>query len=122
MEATTARGPSDVGWTSVGACTLPTPERPLRLAEFDDLFATTLQSIERDGGTHARLFLAADDALTDRVQRLAEAESSCCSFFSFSVSRPEGGLVALGVTVPPAYADVLDGLVARAKAVRGEVS
>jgi hypothetical protein len=31
-------------WIAVDACTLPTDEQPLRLAEFDELFATTLDT------------------------------------------------------------------------------
>ena len=51
MNATMTNEPDGLGWASVDACTLPTAERPLRLAKFDDLFATTLQSIEHTGPT-----------------------------------------------------------------------
>ena len=106
--------PDGPGWAPVEACTLPTAERPLRLAEFDDLFATTLRRIDRTGPTGARLLLTGDEALADRTQRLADAESACCSFFTFSVSAFEPGLVALDIEVPAAYVDVLAGLVERA--------
>ena len=105
-----------LGWAPVEACTLPTAERPLRLAEFDDLFATALQSIQRADATHVRLLLTGDRALADRTQRLADAERSCCSFFTFGVSTPEPGLVAFDIEVPATYAEVLGGLVARADA------
>ena len=108
--------PDGPGWAPVEACTLPTAERPLRLAEFDDLFATTLWRIDRTGHTGARLLLTGDEALADRTQRLADAESACCSFFTFSVSALEPGLVALDIEVPAAYVDVLAGLVERADA------
>jgi hypothetical protein len=101
-------------WVDAEACTLPTAERPLRLADFDDLF-TALESVEWSGETHARLLLAGDQSFADRARRLADAETSCCSFFSFGVSSLEEGVVALDVEVPPAYADVLTGLVARAE-------
>ena len=117
-------GPGDLGWASVEACTLPTAERPLRLAEFDDLFATAVRSIDRSAVTRARLLLAGDDGLPERVQRLADAESACCSFFTFAVTpldqtAGEGTMVAFDIEVPAAYAGVLAGLIARAEAVRG---
>jgi len=111
-----ASGPGDLGWTDLAACTLPTAKRPLRLAEFDDLFATNLQSIEVSGDTHARLLLAGDESLPDRTRRLADAESSCCSFFTFDISTTDDGLVALDIAVPAGYAAVLAGLAARAQA------
>ena len=112
-------GPDRLGWTDADACTLPTAERPLRLAEFDELFATALRSIVRTGDTHARLLLVGDAGLAERTQRLADAESSCCSFFTFHVSSLEDDQVVFDVEVPPAYADVLAGLVARADTVLG---
>lgn len=105
----------NLAWTAVEACTLPTAERPLRLGEFDDLFAST-REVRRSGSTQARVLLAGDEAVAARARRLAEAETSCCSFFGFAVSTPEPGVVALDVTVPPPYADVLAGLVDRAEA------
>lgn len=116
-----AGGPGELGWTDVAACTLPTAERPLRLAEFDDLF-TAVRSIERSDGTRARLLMAGDDAFADRTQRLADAESSCCSFFAFGVTTVEPGLVALDIEVPEAYADVLAALVVRAEAAQAAAS
>jgi ADP-ribose pyrophosphatase YjhB (NUDIX family) len=114
-------------WTQVDACTLPTIERPLRLAEFDDLFATSLRHIERDAGadpTKVRLVLVGGEELPDRVRQLADMESACCSFFTFEVSTLASGsrtrqvTVALDVRVPARYADVVAGLVTRAEAAR----
>jgi hypothetical protein len=34
-------------WAPVDACTLPTADQPLRVAEWDDLFATSLRAVER---------------------------------------------------------------------------
>ena len=114
------------------ACTLPTVDRPLRLAEFDDLFATSLRDVSypAEGSTRARLVLAGDDALPGRVRRLADAETSCCSFFTFAVTRmdressgePGETAVALDIEVPPARTDVLDALICRAAAVRRATS
>ena len=122
MNAITSNGPDGPAWAAVEACTLPTVERPLRLAEFDDLFATTLRSVEMTEPTRVRLLLTGDEAVADRTQRLADAESSCCSFFSFGVSTVEAGLVAFDIEVPAAYAEVLAALVARADAALGSAS
>ena len=122
MDTMMSNQPEGVAWASVEACTLPTVERPLRLAEFDDLFATTLRSIENTAPTLARLLLAGDEAVAERTQRLADAESSCCSFFTFGVTPVEPGLVAFDIEVPAAYTDVLAGLVARADAALGAAS
>ncbi|MFI6457406.1 hypothetical protein ACIBF6_38350 [Streptosporangium amethystogenes] len=35
-------------------CALPAEERPLRVAEFDELFATALRGLERVGSVHLR--------------------------------------------------------------------
>ena len=109
-----------MGW-AVEACTLPTVERPLRLAEFDELFKF-VSSIERSDDTHARLLLAGDEHLAERTQRLADAESSCCSFFTFGVSTVEDGLVTLDIEVPPSYVDVLAALAALAEAGQAAAS
>ena len=100
-------------WAPVDACTLPTADQPLRVAEWDDLFATSLRIVER-GPTRARLVLSGDDDLADRVQRLADAETACCSFFTFTVTPLADGVV-LGIDVPPARADVLTALLDRAE-------
>jgi hypothetical protein len=75
------------------ACTLPTVDRPLRLAEFDDLFATALRDVEILAPTHAGMRLSATVGLAERVRDLAARETECCSFFDIrapnsSVSRP----------------------------------
>jgi hypothetical protein len=121
--ATTAPDPG-MAWVPVDSCTLPTAEQPLRVAEFDELFAASLRDAQPSAGgaPMARLLLGGDDTLPARVQRLADAETSCCSFFTFTVTRlntehalaPGETLVALDVEVPTACADVLDALVRRA--------
>jgi hypothetical protein len=129
LPMTAARpGPASDDWVPVAACTLPTGERPLRMAEFDDLFAASLRAVERPSGvaTRARLLLTGDVGLRDRVQRLVDAETSCCSFFTFvlealpgdaAVGHVPGTSLALDIEVPAAHADVLAGLVARAERV-----
>lgn len=106
-----------LSWAAVEACTLPTAERPLRAAEFDDLFVHTLQ-VDRIGPTVARLSLAGDSTLADHVRDLIERETACCSFFAFEVADLSG-TVELKIMVPAAHADVLEALVERAERVRG---
>jgi len=102
-------------WVPVDGCTLPTAEQPLRVAEFDALFADALQGVRRVAPTHVVLTLAPGSA--DRARELADRESGCCWFFGFEVSeRAAGAPVSLAITVPAARTDVLDGLVARAEA------
>ena len=92
-------------------CTLPTADRPLRLAEFDALFAESLHTVEHLTPTHARLRLAGP---TSVVRDLAARESECCSFFAFTVSQADDEVI-LDVEVPARYADVLASLVERAR-------
>ena len=126
MTTTNLPDPADrdlmaMSWAGVD-CTLPTAERPLRQAAFEELFASSLRLVDRLDTTHARLLLQADPNLTGkavrelatRVQALADAESACCSFFTFAVTTRDDtertGSVELDVQVPPAYTGVLDGL------------
>lgn len=119
-------GPAD--WVPVDSCTLPTADQPLRVADFDTLFAAALRAVERSAATptQARLVLAGDEALATRVQQLADAETSCCSFFTFTITPldpgqagiPEPAVIALDVAVPPARSEVLTALVRRATDVR----
>jgi hypothetical protein len=111
-----------LAWADVEACTLPTADRPLRVAEFDDLFTTSLRSIDQPSDTHAHLVLTGDHELAHRARRLSEAETACCSFFTFTISEPQPGHVSLDIEVPPAHADVLTGLLDRARAVLAAAS
>ena len=97
------------------ACTLPRAEQPLRVAEFDGLFAEHLDSIEQVGPTQTRMVLLGPGGLEAVVRDLARRETACCSFFVFSVSTAptaEAGreAVRLDIQVPPARADVLAAL------------
>ena len=56
------------------ACTLPTAERPLRLAEFEALFADHLTDLSRVGD-RLRLSLSGGDGLREQVADLAARES-----------------------------------------------
>jgi hypothetical protein len=115
-----------MGFDVPDACTLPTAERPLRLAEFDDLFATAVRRVDPVSATHARLHVTGPTGLADRVRDLAARETECCSFFTFT-TMPEpagdGEAVVLGIEVPAAHADVLASLIQQASsASAGAVS
>ena len=105
-----------VTWAPVDACALPTAERPLRVAEFDALFATHLRGMERREPGWLRLNL--DRSAEMYVRELTARESSCCSFFDFRITPTEGGL-ALDVRVPEARIEVLDGIARQAGAATG---
>lgn len=102
------------------ACTLPTAEQPLRLAELDALFMTAVRGGERLGAQHLRVTLDGGADLERSVRDLADRETRCCSFFTFTVTAPGPGQVQLDMEVPAGHIDVLDALARRAAAVRGE--
>ena len=106
-----------VGWVPQ-ACTLPTAERPLRVAEFDALFAAALRGSVRVGPTRLRLSLDGTDEVEARVKELTARETECCSFFGFTLAR-RGDAVELEVTVPVEHVDVLAALAARAATALG---
>jgi hypothetical protein len=107
-------------WAAVDACTLPTAERPLRVAEFDALFAERLVGVERLSPTRARLELLSGDETVALAGDLTERETSCCSFFSFTVSGADDA-TTIEVSVPTSRSDVLGALLARAESRRGGV-
>ncbi|MBX6384580.1 MAG: hypothetical protein IRZ07_16700 [Microbispora sp.] len=94
-------------------CTLPAEERPSRVAEFDELFASALRGLERVGPTHLRLLLKSGAQVEETTRDLTAREARCCSFFSFELTPGAGGLT-LDIEVPPGHARVLDGLAALA--------
>jgi hypothetical protein len=100
------------------ACTLPTAEQPLRLGEFDDLFATAVDNSQRLSRQHLRLTLTGPADLQTTVQDLASRENECCSFFAFTVVSDAPGRVVFDIEVPVAHVDVLDALADRASRVR----
>lgn len=111
-------------WVAPDVCTLPTGERPLRQAEFDALFVSSVIDVDRIATTQLRLVLEGPAGLAERVQDLADRETSCCSFFTFSLSPADhdGGTARarrlyLDIKVPAERADVLDGLADRARAI-----
>ncbi len=104
---------AELNWVP-SACKLPTADRPVRLAEFDDLFSESVRAAERIGPVRLRLTLTGGSDLESRVQDLAERETACCSFFMFNLTTAGPGEVILDVAVPPAHVDVLDAMAGRA--------
>lgn len=92
------------------ACALPTTEQPLRVAEFDSLFATALSSAVRTSPTTLRLVLSADAEAIARD--LTAREAACCSFFNFTI-EPRSDVLLVDVQVPASHVDVLDAITAR---------
>lgn len=102
-------------WVPVEACTLPTADRPMRLAEFDKLFSSSLVSQQRENLQWLRLHLKGDAAVERATRELAAREAECCAFFEFHIQR-EDTEVILDIRVPADKAVVLDGLAAQAQA------
>lgn len=95
------------------ACTMPTPERPLRVAELDALFASAVRSVERRG-RDVRMRLAGGEGLVEEVRDLTARESACCSFFTFTLAGTHDDLT-LDISVPPGRQEILDALAVRAE-------
>jgi hypothetical protein len=90
-------------------CSLSPAGRQARAADFSAMFAETVRRIERPERTRLRLELEPGPAVASRVAELAAAETSCCSFFTFTLTATAGSL-ALEITVPRAQTAVLDAL------------
>src|SRR5215204_6057454 len=103
--------------TILEGCTLPTAERPLRIAEFDDLFSTALTAQTRPSPEVLRWSL--DPRAEAFARDLAARETQCCSFFAFTFAftfASEGQTLQMDVRVPAVQTEVLDALAARAAA------
>ena len=101
------------------SCTLPTVEQPLRVAEFDDLFATAVGPSERLAPTRLRFHLPAGDEVVSTVRDLVAREAGCCSFFFFDVRSSSSG-TELEVRVPESQTAVLDAMQQRVEVARAE--
>ncbi|MFI5917841.1 hypothetical protein ACIA8M_04760 [Streptomyces anulatus] len=94
------------------SCTLPTEERPLRIAEWDALFTERLNALSRPTALRLRLDLAGGPGVEERVRELASREGACCSLFTFTITTG-AVLVHLDVSVDQAHVGVLKALAAR---------
>ena len=103
---------TDDSWVP-SACTLPTVDRPLREAEFDDLFTNDVVTVEQS--PHAvRLELRPEPEVAARAAGLAARETGCCSFFAFDLSIAEGR-AELVVSTASTHGEVLAALADRAR-------
>ena len=100
------------------ACALPTADRPLRLAEWDELFAAATTGVRRSDPNRATFQLHPDPAVAAQAADLTVRETQCCSFFTFDLMAT-GGELQLTVTVPTEHVPVLDALAGRAAPVTG---
>jgi hypothetical protein len=124
MSGSVSIGNTGGDWVADDACTLPVLERPLRVREFDELFRTSLERVERLSASRIRLVLTGRSGLQTLAEDLAARESSCCSFFDFAVTGQCVGsslagreVVHLEIEVPGGREDVLAALADRAEAV-----
>ncbi|MEU2334652.1 hypothetical protein ABZ608_13800 [Streptomyces sp. NPDC013172] len=108
---------SDLAWVPQ-SCTLPTEERPLRVAEWDALFSERLISSSRPEPLRLGLDLAGGPGVEERVRDLVARESGCCSFFTFTTT-PGEDLIGLDIAVEAAHETVLDAIAARTVRVQG---
>ena len=110
----------DNAWTDrvPAACTLPTPEQPLRRLEWDDLFAQEVLGVDQGSSGELRLELRADADVAVRAASLATRETACCSFFTFGLTITQAR-VSMSVSAEPGYTSVITALAARAQAKAG---
>lgn len=99
------------------SCSLPSAERPLRVAEFDVLFRESVLRWMRISRSRLELTLAAEARAV--AGDLAARESGCCSFFTFTFEPANSGVV-MAIEVPASQVAVLDAVTARVAAVCGE--
>jgi len=96
-------------------------ERPLRAAEFDELFATALRAA-RPEPTLLRLTLDGSDRVETATRDLVTREAACCSSFDFTLTRTPDHLLQLEIRVPAERTGLMDGIAARATASSGDRS
>lgn len=105
------------GWAP-DACTLPTAEQPVRLAEFDAFFSAHVEQVRRDDDGRVVLSLTGGADAASAAAGLAVRETGCCSFFAF-VLRIADCTLSLTVSTGPGHADVLAALAVRAETLAG---
>jgi hypothetical protein len=103
-------------WVS-RSCTLPTADRPLRVAEFDRLFTDAVRGAGRPSRTRLKLELVSSAENAAQAAGLMVRETACCSFFTSTLTAT-GGALELEIAVPDSHVDVLDALAARVAEVR----
>ena len=97
------------------ACTLPTTEQPLRVAEFDELFRLVTE-IDRPDPTRLQMtLLPAEPTVAAHAAELAAREARCCGFFTFTLTVRQSAL-QITIETPPAHVGVLNDLADRVTA------
>lgn len=94
-------------------CSLPIAERPLRVAEFEELFSSAVLGLDRPKPGRLELALDPTAEVAASMAALMVRETGCCSFFAFTLTATDGRLI-LEVAVPPTHVTILDELQARA--------
>jgi hypothetical protein len=114
LESLTADGGAARSWAPAD-CTLPTAERPMRAAEFSDMFSRDVLTVDRPEASRLRLGLRLGRETASRAAALTAAETQCCSFFTFTLTVANDSLF-LDVGVPESRTEILDALADRAAA------
>lgn len=72
---------SEKNWVDVASpsCSLPTVQKPLRLAEFDALLTAETLSVDRLSPTEATFILRSEPAVAGQAAELSAREAQCCS-------------------------------------------
>lgn len=99
------------------ACTLPTEDQPLRVAEFDELFAVAVRPADRLAPSTLCVHLPPGEDTVLVAQDLVARETDCCSFFTFELRVHATG-TELEARVPESQTAVLDAIEQRAEAAR----
>ena len=98
-------------------CTLPSPEQPLRVAEFTEIFTRALQAMARPEPSRLRLSFEYSAEVETTAGDLTARESACCSFFDFTITHREtDDLLVLDIGVAAGHEPVLDSLADQAAA------
>jgi hypothetical protein len=95
------------------SCTLPVAQRPVRAAQFDELFSSAVLQVHRPEPERLELELDPTAEVAASTAALAVRETACCSFFAFTLRAAEGRLL-LEVAVPSPHIALLDALAAHA--------
>ena len=92
------------------ACTLNADEVALRLAEWEAVLSTVVESIDyQESGATLTLLRGSEPLLT--ITDLAEREKACCPFFLFSIEL-DGVEARLQIDIPAGAEAILTGLLA----------
>jgi hypothetical protein len=89
-------------------CTLPVADRPLRTAEFREVFGELARGVERVAPGRLRLELVATPEVAGKVAELAVRETACCLFFEFTLTAGKG--LSLEIAVPQGREGILDAM------------